>query len=145
MRWLGDGNMKNKKIFLIIAILVIFALVIGCIIFMSKNKSNDNKEIPNGYISVFHGGSGEITYETYIYKQKNGHDNYGFDYINVTNTTKSWGSTEWDSRITKRGSVKWTDEVFKVAKENGAYSYVTLPKSSKTYTIEEYQSMFLKN
>ena len=68
MRWLGDSNMKNKKIFLIIAILVIFALVIGCIIFMSKNKSNDNKEIPNGYISVFHGGSGEITYETYIYK-----------------------------------------------------------------------------
>ena len=29
-----------------------------------------------------------------IYKVDNGHDNYGFDYINVTSTTKSQGSTE---------------------------------------------------
>ncbi|MBR3324846.1 MAG: hypothetical protein IKG14_02210 [Clostridia bacterium] len=136
--------MKNKKLFCIFAILIIIALVIGSIIYINKNKTN-NDEIPNGYIAIFHGGAGEITYETYIYKKENGHDNSGFDYINVTNTTVSWGSSEWNSKITKRGSVQWTDDVFEVAKDNGAYSYVTLPNSNKRYTIEQYMGMFIMN
>ena len=64
---------------------------------------------------------------------------------NVTKTTTYWGSTEWNTKITKRGSVQWTDNVFEVAKENNAYSYVTLPDSDKIYTIEEYMQMFLMN
>ena len=136
--------MKNKKLFCIFAILIIIVLVIGSIIYINKNKTN-NDRIPDGYIAIFHGGAGEITYETYIYKKDNGHANSGFDYINVTNTTVSWGSSEWNSKITKRGSVQWTDNVFEVAKENGAYSYVTLPNSDKTYTIEQYMGMFLMN
>ena len=136
--------MKNKKLFCIFAILIIIVLVIGSIIYINKNKTN-NDRIPDGYIAIFHGGAGEITYETYIYKKDNGHANSGFDYINVTNTTVSWGSSEWNSKITKRGSVQWTDDVFEVAKENGAYSYVTLPNSDKTYTIEQYMGMFLMN
>ena len=136
--------MKNKKLFCIFAILIIIVLVIGSIIYINKNKTN-NDRIPDGYIAIFHGGAGEITYETYIYKKDNGQANSGFDYINVTNTTVSWGSSEWDSKITKRGSVQWTDDVFEVAKENGAYSYVTLPNSNETYTIEQYMSMFLMN
>ena len=134
--------MKNKKLFCIFAILIIIALVFGSIIYINKTTNN---KIPDGYIAIFHGGAGEITYETYIYKKDNGHANSGFDYINVTNTTVSWGSSEWNSKITKRGSVQWTDDVFEVAKENGAYSYVTLPNSDKTYTIEQYMSMFLMN
>lgn len=106
-------------------------------------ESND--EIPNNYIAIFHGGSGEIVYETYIYKINNGEANYGFNYINVTKTTTSYGSSEWNTKITKHGSVAWTDNVFGVAKENNAYSYVTLPNSDKIYSIEEYQQMFLMN
>ena len=134
--------MKNKKLFCIFAILIIIVLVVGYIIYINKNKIT-NDRIPDGYIAIFHGGAGEITYETYIYKKDNGHANFGFDYINVTNTTVSWGSSEWNSKITKRGSVQWTDDVFEVAEENGAYSYVTLPNSNETYTIEQYMSMFL--
>ena len=134
--------MKNKKLFCIFTILIIIALVFGSIIYINKTTNN---KIPDGYIAIFHGGAGEITYETYIYKKDNGHANSGFDYINVTNTTVSWGSSEWNSKITKRGSVQWTDDVFEVAEENGAYSYVTLPNSDKTYTIEQYMSMFLMN
>ena len=134
--------MKNKKLFCIFAILIIIVLVVGSIIYINKNKTT-NDRIPDGYIAIFHGGAGEITYETYIYKKDNGHANFGFDYINVTNTTVSWGSSEWNSKITKRGSVQWTDDVFEVAEENGAYSYVTLPNSNETYTIEQYMSMFL--
>ena len=136
--------MKNKKLFCIFAILIIIVLAVGSIIYINKNKTT-NGRIPDGYIAIFHGGAGEITYETYIYKKDNGHANSGFDYINVTNTTVSWGSSEWNSKITKRGSVQWTDNVFEVAKENGAYSYVTLPNSDKTYTIEQYMGMFLMN
>ena len=100
-------------------------------------------EITDNYIAIFHGGSGEIIYETYVYKINNGQANYGFNYINVTKTTTSYGSSKWDTKITKRGSVDWTDNVFGVAEENNAYSYVTLPNSDKTYTIEEFQYMFL--
>ena len=35
-------------------------------------------------------------------------------------------------------------EALEVAKENGAYSYVTLPNSNETYTIEQYMRMFLR-
>lgn len=140
--------MKNKKVFWLIVILVIGVFVFRCILVAINKNSKENKnngEIPDGYIAVFHGGSGEITYETYIYKMNNGHANSGFDYINVTNTTTYWGSSDWNAKITKRGSVQWTDNVFEVAKENNAYSYVTLPNSDKTYTIEEYMKMFLMN
>lgn len=130
-----------KKKVAIISIIIVLLIVFIIILF----KLNNYNEIPNGYIAVFHGGVGEQTYETYIYKQNNKPENSGFDYINVTSTTISYGSSQWNKRITKKGSVQWTDDVFIVAKENNAYSYVTLPNSDKIYTIEEYMSMFLMN
>ena len=135
--------MKNRKVFWFVVILIIVIFIVSYII-VTINQNNNDK-IPDDYIAVFHGGSGEITYETYIYKINNEYANSGFDYINVTKTTTCWGSTEWNTKITKRGSVQWTDNVFEVAKENNAYSYVTLPDSDKIYTIEEYMQMFLMN
>lgn len=139
---------KNKKIFWLIVILIIIALIVSYILVVINKNSKDNKDddkVPDGYIAVFHGGSGEITYETYIYKINNQHANSGFNYVNVTKTTTHWGSSEWNTRITKSGSVQWTDNVFEVARENNAYSCVTLPNSNKIYTIEEYMQMFLSN
>lgn len=135
--------MKSKKIILLIIILIIsiFAAIITYV-YINKSIADSNK-IPDGYIAIFHGGSGEIIFETYIYKKDNGQANSEFDYINVTKTTVSWGSSKWNTKITKRGSVQWTDDVFEVAKENHAYSYVTLPNSNNKYTIEEYMNMFL--
>lgn len=132
--------MKSKKIWLVGLVLVVIVSIIG-VRFFSYSKDEDNN-IPEDYIAVFNGGVGEVTYSTYIYKIDNGHANYGFKYINTTNTTVSWGSSEWKSKVTGRGEVTWTDEVFSVAKKNGAYSYVMLPNDSKTYTIEEFQIMF---
>lgn len=100
--------------------------------------------IPDNYVAIFHGGVGERVFETYIYKTKNNQDNYGFKYINVTATTKYYGSSEWESKITSRGRVAWTSDVFKVAKENSAYSYVTVPNGDKVYTIEEFKRIFIK-
>ena len=129
-------------------ILIIIALMVSYILVtINKNSKDntDNDKIPDGYIAVFHGGSGEITYETYIYKINNKQANSGFNYVNVTKTTTHWGSSEWNTKITKSGSVQWTDNIFEVARENNAYSCVTLPNSNKIYTIEEYMQTFLMN
>ena len=134
--------MKNKKTIIPLIILGMVIIILGVVISLI-NINNKKNDIPDGYIAVFHGGVGEITYETYIYKINNGHGNLGFDYINVTSTTKSWGSSEWNSKVTKRGSVDWTDDVFIIAKENNAYSYVTVPDSDVIYTIEEFMDKFI--
>ncbi len=142
--------MKNKRIFWIVIILVI-SIIISSILLVTMNKNSEdtinNDKIPDGYIAIFHGGSGEQIYETYIYKNHNDeyHANSGFDYINVISTTISWGSSQWNKEITKTGTVQWTDDVFTVAEENHAYSFVTLPNSNKIYTIEEYMNRFLMN
>ena len=52
-------------------ILIISIFVVSCILVAINKKSKDDKnndKISDGYIAIFHGGSGEITYETYIYK-----------------------------------------------------------------------------
>lgn len=139
--------MKKKLLLCLLVIIVIICIVVGCFFILNKkdNTSSSDDKIPDGYIAVFHGGVGEQTYETYIYKIDNGHANSGFKYINVTSTTKEYGSSEWKREITGKGKVQWTDDVFPVAEKNGAYSYVTVPDSDKTYTIEEFQRMFIMN
>lgn len=120
-------------------------IVVGILGFCLYIKYQNGSDIPNDYIAIFHGGVGEQTYETYIYKIDNGHVNLGFKYINVTSTTESWGSSNWKHKINDKGEFDWTDGAFIVAKKHGAYSYVTLPNDDKIYTIEEFQSMFIMN
>ena len=132
---------KYKKIVLIIIMVIV---IIGVIITISYNLCFKNY-IPDNYIAVFHGGSGEQTYSTYIYKINNNQANSGFKYINTTNNTTYWGSSKRDIKVTSKGTVQWTDDVFTIAKKNNAYSYVNLPNDKKSYTIEEFQSMFLMN
>ena len=130
--------MKNKKILVIIVVLIISALVVGFIVI----KKNNNK-IPDGYIAVFHGGVGEQTYETYIYKIDNGKENYGFKYINVTTTKSLVENGKSNYKIIKRGKFDWTEKAFNVARENNAYSYVTVPYSDRMFKIDEFAPMFI--
>jgi len=136
-----DCFMNKKKLIIIFTVVIILIVVGVCFYFYYQS----NKNIPDDYIAVFHGGSGEITHSTYIYKIDNDQPNYGFRYINVACSTKSWGSSEWNVKVVGKGEVSWTDDVFSVAKENNAYQYVTLPNSEKSYSIEEFQRMFLMN
>ena len=107
--------------------LIVFS-VIGYIFYCNLIKNN---KIPDDYIAVFYGDSSEITYSTYIYKIKNETENYGFKYINTINTTKSRGNLKVKVSITGKGDIGWTDEVFTVAKNNNAYSYVKLKDGKK--------------
>ncbi len=107
--------------------------------------ASDQDTVPDGYVAVFHGGVGERTYQTYIYKDDNDQANYGFSYINTVSTTKSYGSPDWNEVVTGHGVFNWTDEAFTIAEENGAYQYVTIPGSREAYSIEDFKKMFLMN
>ena len=131
------------KRFLLFAIPIVIIGVISVFIYVGMMK-NRNYDVPEGYIAEFHGGYGEITYTTYIYKMDNGKDNYGFQYISVEYTTISNGNPQRTGMLMEKGEVGFTDEVFEVAKKNKSYSYVKLPDdNSKIYSIEDYQKMFL--
>lgn len=136
--------MKNKKRLIVFSIIAISILIIISIVLYFNYQKNKNV-IPDNYIAVFSGGSGEIVCETYIYKIDNGQSNYGFKYINTRSMTTSWGSTNWETIVVEKGKVDWTDSVFGVAKKHGAYSYVRFPNDSKTYSIEEFMDMFIMN
>ena len=135
------NNKTIKLIFLVLITVIVFGVLGFCLFLRCQN----NDDIPNDYIAIFHGGVGEQTYETYIYKIDNGHDNRGFKYVNVISTTEFWGSSSRKYKINDKGEFDWTDDAFIVAKKHGAYSYVTLPNDDKIYTIEEFQSMFIMN
>ena len=137
--------MDNKRIIKIFIGVTVFFIAVVLLFLVFKKDVYYGDEIPDDYIAVFHGGAGEITYSTYIYKIDNGQANYGFEYINTTNTTKFWGSSEWKVKITDNGKFNWTDGAFTIAKKNNAYSYVKIPGDKKTYSIEEFQSMFIMN
>lgn len=159
-----ENNTKWKTITIITSVLAICGIVFSvcAMVYISQKDQQiyslmsqleecglvdieeyDQSTVPDGYIAVFHGGVGERTYQTYIYKGENYQGNYGFSYINTTSTTKSYGSPDWNVVITKRGVFNWTEEAFTIAEENGAYQYVTVPGSRVAYSIEEFKEMFM--
>ncbi|MGN0580114.1 MAG: hypothetical protein ACI4JE_04505 [Ruminococcus sp.] len=107
-------------------------------------ENKESQTVKDGYIAVFHSDEKNMIHETYIYKIDNDAENYGFDYINVVRNRVT-ESDYADVNITGQGSVQWTDDVFKAAKDNKAYSYVTMPDDEKNYTIDEFMNMFLMN
>ena len=136
--------MKNKRIIVLGVASIILAFFSLLIIVLDKNQEYSNV-VPDDYICVFHGGAGELTYSTYIYKKDNGHANHRFEYINTKNTTVYWGSSDWNVEVIGRGEFDWIDEAFNIARKNNAYSYVKVPGDSKTYSIEEFERKFIMN
>ena len=126
-----DFNYYKKKHFLMIAV---FALLV--IISLPTALKSNGKHFSEGAIAIFH--DNKDTYRTYIYKEDTGQANMGFRYINAVGHGKSY-------KILSKGYFDFTDGAFKVAKEHGAYSYVTIPGNDKKYSIEEFQSMFIMN
>ena len=92
--------------------------------------------VEEGCIAVFHGGVGEQTYETYVYK-----DDKGFSYVNVVSTTVSWGSPVCEQKKKSRGSGKSAEEIIKIAENHGADSFVTFPDDSNPHSINEFMDM----
>ena len=145
-----EGNLTKKiKKSLIIRLNIIMILIaltlVLFILSITVFKKTKYDYVKDDYIAVFHGGSGEMTYSTYIYKIDNGHANIGFEYINTINTTKSWGSSEWNIKVVESGEFTFTDEAFVISRIHGAYDYVIDGYSNERFTIEEYQNRFIMN
>lgn len=144
-----DGVLTKKKKkeltvrLSIISFFIILLLLFYILYVLLFNTKYDY--VKDGYIAVFHGGSGEITYSTYIYKIDNGQSNMGFEYINTVSKTASWGSTEWKQEVVDSGEFSFTDGAFIVAKKHGAYDYVIDAYTNERYTIDEYMSRFIMN
>lgn len=83
----------------------IFSIIVIIFIIMFFMLNNNDTNILNDYIALFHGGTGEVTYATYIYKIDNSYAHYKFRYINTTNLIKSWKNTERKIKITKKWKI----------------------------------------
>ena len=93
-------------------------------------------EVEDGWIAKLNGGSGEITYHTYVYEAEN-----GYKYINTTSTTVSYGSPQWNERVIDSGSVSTKEEIVQVAKDNGSKQYVLFPDDKEAYKISDFLNM----
>ena len=124
--------MKDKKYLIIVGIFVV--VIIFSLLTILKGGSG--KSLSEDAIAIFH-DSNDIN-RTYIYKEDNGQANMGFRYINAIGHGKSY-------KIFSTGVFDFTDGAFKIAKEHGAYNYVTVPGNQRKYSIEEFQSMFIMN
>lgn len=133
-----NNTKKQKLLFIIVTIVTLL-----CINTIVKLIIPKNDEIKDGYIAVFNGGSGEMTFSTYIYKINNNKSNYGYEYINTVNTTTYWGSSDWNIKIKKSGKFNSPNNAFTIAKAHGAYDYVEVTNHERIYSIEEFEEIFL--
>ena len=124
--------MKDKKYLIIVGIFVV--VIIFSLLTILKGGSY--KSLSEDAIAIFH-DSNDIN-RTYIYKEDNEQANMGFRYINAIGHGKSY-------KIFSTGVFDFTDGAFEIAKEHGAYNYVTVPGNERKYSIDEFQSMFIMN
>ena len=90
----------------------------------------------DNYIAILRGGSGEQTYQTYVYDIKQ-----GYEYVIVESTTVSWGATEWNNVVKKCGVVSTKEEVVEKAEAYGSAEFMTLPGDNSVHTIEEFTDL----
>ena len=94
---------------------------------LEKKKNEDR------YIAILRDGTGEITWETYVYKDKT-----GYVYVNTTSTTESWGSTKWKTVIDSTGRAASREEIVEIAKEHGSGKFCTFPGDNDPHPIEDF-------
>ncbi|MBR5349130.1 MAG: hypothetical protein IK125_07835 [Lachnospiraceae bacterium] len=90
-------------------------------------------EIEDGYIAVFHGGVGERTYETYVYRTES-----GYKFYNVTSTTVSWGSPQWVHKVNDYGYTDTKEDIVRRARAHGASQFVSFPDDTTPYPIDTF-------
>ena len=99
--------------------------------------SDESDKIPDGYIAVLRGGSGEITYCTYVYQTED-----GFEYINTTRTTLSWGSTKGKVTIDAHGYRVDMDQLLDIAEEHNSADFVTFPGEDQAHPIDDFKAAY---
>ena len=118
-----------KKIVLTLVALLLIGMVGYTFVDL---RIKDNNEVPDNYIAVSSGGAGEIVFATYIYEK----DNRTYEYISTVSTTKSYGSTEWVTKVKNKGKINSKEDLLEVEKKELASQFL-LVADNKTYSVEE--------
>ena len=108
--------------------------IVQRLVFKTEDESD---KIPEGYIAILHGGSGEITYATYVYQTED-----GFEYINTTRTTLRWGSTKGKIKIDSQGYKVDIDQLLKIAEDHGSANFVTFPGENKARPTDDFKAAY---
>ena len=97
----------------------------------------DNRDFrpDDGYVAVLRGGSGERTYETYVYRTDS-----GYMYVNVTSTTVSWGAAQWTSSLDSSDTVATKEEVLEIARGHSSGEFVTFPGDGSGHPVDDFLS-----
>ena len=135
-----------KKSIIIMTILVIILSTVIMIVLANKYNSIENT-IPDGYIAVFRGETGEIVHTTYLYKKqeikkKKKTNKYTYTYINTVSTLSGYDSVNWEERVIKKDKLKKKTDIFKKAKKNSANSYVKYIENDQVYTFEDFKNIW---
>ena len=103
----------------------------------------DSYQVPEGYCAVLNGGTGEITFKTYVYYRSGGTDGQPYyEYIHVTSTTTSWGSTFWKNSFDSSGSKSTREEIVETARQHGSGNFMTLPGDYRNvFSIDDFLTM----
>ncbi len=124
----------------LIPIIILLVIVIEAIVVTISYKGNNKEIIPNNYIIVFKGETGEKVNTTYIYKVKK-KKKTTYKYINTVTNYTGKDSSQIEEKIIKKGSLKKLKEAKKIATKNNAASYVKY-EDGNIYTMEEFQEKF---
>lgn len=95
----------------------------------------DNRDFnpDDGYVAVLRGGTGERTYQTYVYKVDS-----GYLYVNATSTTVSWGSSKWKTVLDDSDTAATKEEVLKIAEDHGSGNFVTFPGDGEGHPVGDF-------
>ncbi len=117
---------RNNIIILVVVVLLMLVLVFALI------KINSNSTVvPSNYFAKISNGAGEIVHNTYLYLEYG--DFRNATYIQTTEMTESWGSSNWIQKAYKKGKLNYAEEVLTKAKENGSLGYVIINEDIDEY------------
>ena len=108
-----------------------------------ESLRGDSYQVPDGYCAILNGGVGEISYKTYVYCCSSGTDGKQYyEYIHVTSTTVSWGSTVWRNTFDSSGSKSTREEIVETARQHGSGDFMTLPGDYRNvFSIDDFLKM----
>lgn len=135
----------KKRYISLIAVIVVILSTVGMILLVNKNNADNT--IPDNYIVIFKGETGETVHTTYLYRKEKiktlddgtTETKVTWKYINTESTLGGYDSVNWTEKVIKKGKLKKRKDIFKKAKKNGATSYVKYMKNGKVYTYDAFK------
>lgn len=123
-------------------VLGISLLIVEIILVAFSYCQDDNNKIPNNYIAVFKGESGDVVHSTYIYRKLSSEGKQvTYRYINTITTFTGYDKSDITETVVKKGNLTRFQKIFDAAMKNDAYSYVKYD-DGYIYHIKDFHQKF---